>query len=455
MTSPVQIRFLGGANTVTGSRYLVETPKSRILVDCGLFQGYKYLRERNWHPFPVDPAGIDAVILTHAHLDHSGYLPALVENGFRGKVYATDATQDLCDILLRDSGKLQEEEAEFNNRHQSSKHHPALPLYTVQQAEAALKHFRTVHFGKPVSIGDCEITFHANGHILGSASIDFSAAGRHVLFSGDLGRPHDQIMRPPEPPAPCDYLVVESTYGDRLHDNSDVYALFAGIINNTLHQGGSVLIPAFAVGRTQSMLYVLNHLREKKMIPPVPVYLDSPMAISATELLMKHQALHRLSREQCHEVCSRVHYVRTREESIALGQQKVPCIIISASGMATGGRVLHHLKRLVTDDRNAIVFAGYQSGGTRGARLVAGEEQIKIFGKYYPVEASIHNLDSFSAHADYQEILNWLSKLPVAPKQAFITHGEASAADSLRMKISEQFGWDAKVPEQGDIVLLR
>ncbi len=454
MSHPVSLRFLGAANTVTGSRYLVDTGKTRILVDCGMFQGYKYLRERNWKPLPIDPASLDAVILTHAHIDHSGYLPVLVHSGFRGKVYATEATQDLCEILLRDAGKLQEEEAEFLNRHKKTRHSPALPLYTVRQAEAALKQFRTVHFGKPASIGDCEVTLHPNGHILGSGSVDVAAAGRHILFSGDLGRPHDLIMYPPDPPAACDYLVVESTYGDRLHENRDIEGGMADIINATVKRGGTVLMPAFAVGRTQSLLYLLHRLRQKKLIPYLPVYLDSPMAISATELLVKHHALHRLTKEQCFEVCNHVHYVRTREESIALSRIQVPAVIISASGMATGGRVLHHLKRLLPDDRNSVVFAGYQSPGTRGARLVGGEDTIKIHGDYFPVHASIHNLDSLSAHADYSEILHWLEKLPVAPKRVFVTHGEESSADSFRIKLQERFGWPACVPDQGEAVTL-
>ncbi|TNF32597.1 MAG: MBL fold metallo-hydrolase [Gammaproteobacteria bacterium] len=454
MSKPVSLRFLGAANTVTGSRYLIDTGHTRILVDCGLFQGYKYLRERNWKPLPIDPAKIDAVVLTHAHLDHSGYLPVLVQQGFEGKVYATPATHDLCEILLRDAGKLQEEEADFRNRHQKTRHAPAKPLYTVRDAEIALKRFRTIHFGKPATIGDCEITTHPNGHILGSGSVLVKARGREILFSGDLGRPHDLIMYPPEPPVGCDYLVVESTYGDRLHDHHDLESNMADIISDTARQGGTTLIPSFAVGRAQAMIYLLYKLKQKKRIPNLPVYLDSPMAISATELLVQHHALHRLSKEECHEACSQVHYTRTREESIALSQQQMPCIIISASGMATGGRVLHHLKRLVVDDRNSVVFAGYQAPGTRGARLVNGEQTIRIHGDDFPVHAKIHSLDFLSAHADYEEILKWLEGIPVAPKQTFVTHGDEEAADSFRCKLKQRFGWRACVPDHGETVTL-
>jgi metallo-beta-lactamase family protein len=453
----VKLGFYGAANTVTGSRYLVSSGEARLLVDCGLFQGYKFLRERNWKRFPVEPSSLDAVVLTHAHLDHSGYLPALVASGLRGPIYATEATRDLCEILLRDAAKLQEEEAEFANRHQSSKHHPALPLFTLEQAEAALARMRTVPFDAPVQAikGACEVVFHPNGHILGSASLEVRVAGRRILFSGDLGRPNDPIMRPPAPPAPCDCLVVESTYGDRLHDGAVPDVEIAKIVNGVLGRGGSLLIPAFAVGRAQTMLHLLERLREQKLVPTVPVYLDNPMAVSATELLLRHQALHRLSAAQCQRLSEHVTYVRTKEESIALGERTAPCVIISASGMATGGRVLHHLKRMVTEERNGVLFAGYQSGGTRGARLVAGEKVIKIFGKYFPVKASIHYLDLFSAHADYSEVLEWAGQLAQAPRQVFVTHGEAAAADSLRAKLKERFGWDVEVPEQGETATLR
>ena len=454
MNKPLSLRFLGAANTVTGSRYLIDTGHTRILVDCGLFQGYKYLRERNWKQLPIDPAKIDAVVLTHAHLDHSGYLPVLVKHGFQGKVYTTQATQDLCEILLRDAGHLQEEEAEFLNRHKKTRHDPALALYTVREAETALKRFRTIHFNKPVTIGDCEVTWHPNGHILGSGAVMVKARGRSILFSGDLGRPHDIIMRPPEAPEACDYLVVESTYGDRLHDHHDLEADLANIISDTAKAGGTVLIPSFAVGRAQAILYLLHRLRQKKLIPYLPVYLDSPMAISATELLVKHHALHRLSREECHAAFSQVHYTRTREESVALAQQKVPAIIISASGMATGGRVLHHLKRLITDDRNSVVFAGYQAPGTRGARLVNGEQSIRIHGDDFPVHAKVHNLDFLSAHADYSEILSWLGQMPNSPRRTFVTHGDEESADSFRLKLKEKLGWQACVPDHNETVTL-
>ncbi|MEZ5528693.1 MAG: MBL fold metallo-hydrolase [Porticoccaceae bacterium] len=460
MGNRVTLAFLGAAGTVTGSRYLLEVDERRVLIDCGLFQGYKHLRERNWRPFPVDPSTIEAVFLTHAHLDHSGYLPRLVKDGFEGTVFCTQATKDLCRILLLDSAKLQEEEAEFRNRHQYSKHKPALPLYTQQDAKKALEHFEVVGFSMPsnpqpgVSMGNIEVGFYPNGHILGSSYLDVQAAGRHILFSGDVGRSNDLVMRPPELPLYCDYLVVESTYGNRLHDNRDVWDVVAGIINDTVSSGGSVLIPSFAVGRAQAMLYLITELRKREMIPLVPIFLDSPMAISVTELMQRHHRYHRLNKSACQQLSRDVTFTRDVQDSIAINQVHVPAIILSASGMATGGRVLHHLQRMVGDHRNTIMFAGYQAPGTRGARLVAGEKQVKIFNRYFDVKARVESLDFLSAHADRLELLRWLQQLPAAPKRCFITHGEEDASDQFRITLSEELGWNACVPDMGDKVIL-
>jgi metallo-beta-lactamase family protein len=450
-----RISFFGAAGTVTGSRYLLETENSRTLVDCGLFQGYKFLREKNWQPFPVDAASIDVVILTHAHLDHSGYLPVLVAQGFKGPIYSTAATRDLCKILLLDSAKIQEEEANFRNRHHISKHHPAKPLYTSEMAEKALALFEAVDEGKSASFGDMQVRFHPNGHILGSCYLDVCLAGKHILFSGDLGRSNDLIMRPPEPPCYCDYLVIESTYGDRRHDQRDLMDIVADIVNLSVSNGGSVLIPSFAVGRAQDMLYLIQTLRDKKLIPYLPIYLDSPMAISATELMQRYHHLHKLSHKQCLKLSHDIQFLRTVEQSMALNEVVMPCIIVSASGMATGGRVLHHLKRMLGNHRNTVMFAGYQAGGTRGARLVAGEPKVKIHGQYYNVKANIENLDFLSAHADCDEILHWLKKIPAAPKHCFVTHGEAKAADQLRIKLNEELGWSASAPQMGECQILR
>lgn len=460
MTNNISLSFFGAAGTVTGSRYLLEFSDRRVLVDCGLFQGYKHLRERNWRDFPVDPASIEAVFLTHAHLDHSGYLPRLVQNGFNGTVFCTKATRDLCKILLLDAAKLQEEEAAYRNRHHYSQHEPALPLYTQADAKAALALFETVGFSDSdnpqpgVSMGDLSVSFHANGHILGSSFLDVQVAGRHILFSGDMGRGNDLIMRAPELPVYCDYLVIESTYGNRLHDNRDIWDETAKIINETIAAGGSVLIPTFAVGRAQAMLYLITELRNRKMIPYLPIFLDSPMAISVTEVMQRHYRYHRLNKARCQQLSRDVTFTRTVEESIALNNLHMPAIILSASGMATGGRVLHHLNRMLGDHRNTVMFAGYQASGTRGARLVAGEKRIKIFGSYQDARARIESLDFLSAHADRMELLRWLQQMPTAPKRCFVTHGEEAASDQFRIALNEELGWTACVPEMGDRVTL-
>ena len=453
--SSPHLQFFGAANTVTGSRYLLTTGRQRVLIDCGLFQGYKHLRERNWRPFPVHPAEVDAIVLTHAHLDHSGYVPALVAQGFRGRVYATAATAALCEILWRDAGHLQQEEADYLNRHKLSKHHPAKPLYDERQAETALKRLKVVGDGEWLRLNDIEVRFHYNGHILGSSFLEVVAAGQRLLFSGDLGRPHDPLMKPPAPPTAADYLIVESTYGDRLHPAVDVEEKLAAIVNDTVGRSGSVLIPAFAVGRAQSVLFLLRKLQEERRIPPqLPIYLDSPMAVSVTDLFRRFHALHKLSAEECELMCRQVHYVRSVEQSQALNRVSMPRVIVSASGMATGGRVLHHLKFMLGDDRNTVLFAGYQSGGSRGARLVNGEPRIKIHGGWFDVHARVENLDTLSAHADYEEILHWLAKLPAAPRQAFVTHGEPAAADAMRLHLQETYGWRACAPDYGDVFTL-
>lgn len=445
----MKLTFMGATGTVTGSRYLIEAGGFRLLVDCGLFQGLKDLRLRNWTRFPVDPAGIDAVVLTHAHLDHSGYLPLLVRNGFTGPVFCSQATADLCAILLPDSGYLQEADAERANRHHYTKHKPALPLYTQKDAEISLRQLHPIPFGRERRLGgDLAISLARAGHILGAAMVRVDDGARSVLFSGDIGRLDDPVMKPPMPVDRADYLVVESTYGDRLHREGDPQEKIGRIIRDTAARGGTVVIPAFAVGRTQSVLYHIHALKKAGAIPDIPVYLDSPMAIDATELMRRHRAEHRLPPKLCAEVCHIARYVTTAEESRALDNGSgMPQVIISASGMATGGRVLHHLKRFVGDPRNTILFTGFQAAGTRGARLVHGEDEIKIHGAMWPVRAEVDILHNASAHADYAEILEWLGNFREPPRRTFVTHGEPEAASSLAMKIASHLGWDVVVPQ--------
>lgn len=448
----MKLTFLGATETVTGSKYLLEDGGRKIMIDCGLFQGRKELRLRNWGELPVDPSSVDALLLTHAHLDHSGYIPKLVKAGFKGPVYCSDATFDLCKILLPDSGHIQEEDAEAANRHGYSKHHPALPLYTEDEARTCLQFFRTVDLGFPHELGgELSFTLHRAGHILGACFVHIKGGdGTSILFSGDIGRLHNPVMKPPARMQDADYLVLESTYGDRLHDKDDPTEDIGRIVRETAARGGTVVIPSFAVGRAQAILYHIYVLKQERRIPDIPVYLDSPMAINATNLLNRHMNDHRLSPEECEAVCSVAQYTRTPAESKAIGRSNnMPKVIISASGMATGGRVLHHLKHYLGDRRNTILFAGFQAGGTRGDRLIRGEKEIRIHGQMWPVQAEIIRLDNMSAHADYSEILLWLENFRQPPRRVFITHGEIEAARAMKEKIENKFGWDVFIPAYG------
>jgi metallo-beta-lactamase family protein len=449
----LHLSFLGGAGTVTGSKYLVETGGRRILVDCGLFQGFKQLRERNWARFPVDPGTVHAVLLTHAHLDHSGYLPLLVRNGFSGRVVCTRATLELCQLLLPDSGHLMEADAQFANRHGFSKHRPALPLYDQRDAERSLEAFEAVAFNEPIPIMEgCTATFRRAGHILGAAIVELDCDGRRIVFSGDLGRYGSGTMVDPQPISAADYLIVESTYGNRRHDPTGPEEALEEVVARTSRRGGSIVIPAFAVGRAQTLLYHLSRLRKRGRLPDLPIYLDSPMAVNASEIFCAHADETRLTGAECVEACAVATYVRDVEDSKRLDRDSMPKIIISASGMATGGRVLHHLKHYAPDPRNAIVLAGFQAGGTRGAALKAGATELKIHGDYVAVRAEVVSLDMFSAHADRDELLRWLGGFAEPPKMTFVTHGEPEASDAFRRTIKERLGWHARAPEHGESV---
>ncbi len=451
----VRLSFYGATQTVTGSRYLVTCGQRRVLVDCGLFQGYKHLRLKNWGRLPFAIDSVDAVLLTHAHLDHSGYLPLFVRSGFKGPIYATAATRELCGILLPDSGHLQEEQAQFANRHGFSKHTPALPLYTQKDAIACLKRFRTVAFDEPFepAPGVTARLSHA-GHLLGAASVRMQCDGTSVLFSGDVGRPNDLLMRPPAAPARADYVVIESTYGDRAHPADDPLPELREVIRRTHQRGGIVLIPTFAVGRAQLLLWLIARLKSAGDIPDLPVYLDSPMAIDATEMLGRYAAEHRLCADDTGAIGRVAALIRTAEESKGLDRIREPAIILAASGMATGGRVVHHLKVFSGDERNTILFSGFQAGGTRGASMVAGARTVRIHGESVVVRAEVAQLQSASAHADADELIAWLRQLPAAPRQVFVTHGEPLASDALRQRIEADLGWQVSVPEYRDEVAL-
>ena len=460
------LQFLGATETVTGSKFVLEANRSRAMIDCGLFQGLKALRLRNWEQMVVNPASISWVLLTHAHIDHSGYLPRLVHDGFKGRVFVTAPTADLLKILLQDSARLQEEDAEYANRKGFSKHHPALPLYTEQDATAALKLIQKVSYDENVPLNkSLSARFVPAGHILGSSFIEVlvSESDRRpvrVVFSGDLGRYDEPILNDPAPAYEADYLLVESTYGNRLHDQTSPKDRLAEIINATVERGGKIIIPAFAVGRTQLLVYYLRELEDEGRIPLLPVAVDSPMGAEATRLYSKHHDDHdfdmqRLRNLQRNPLATRnFSLVQGRGGSKALNAQQGPGIIISASGMATGGRVLHHLARWLPDPASTVIFAGFQAAGTRGRSLQNGETQIKIHGQMVPVRAHIESISSLSAHADAGEIMRWLRGFKRPPRKTFVVHGEVDAATALRDLIIKELSWDAVIPTYQEVVEL-
>lgn len=447
----VNITFLGGANTVTGSKYLVRHADRSLLVDCGLFQGYKQLRLRNWNPLPIAPNQVDAVVLTHAHLDHSGYLPLLVKEGFSGHVYTSPGTQALCKILLPDSGHLQEEDAAFANRHGFSQHAPALPLYTRQDALDCLPLIKAVPIRTAFQpIPDWRVTLSSAGHILGACSVLLEVAGRRILFSGDLGRPDDSLMYPPDPAPMADTLLVESTYGNRVHPPENLQAELEPALQRLAKRGGVAVVPVFAVGRAQALLHAIAQLKAQGKIPhALPIFLDSPMAVHTTHLLEHHMDEHRLN---AHEVKALTHcatMINSTDESKALASRHGPMVILSASGMATGGRVLHHLEHHLGNHRNMVILTGFQAPGTRGATLASGAKSVRIHGRDVPISAEIVQLQSASAHADGEQLMQWMHTMKRAPDQVYVVHGDIEASDALRGRIQHELGWRALVPEHG------
>jgi metallo-beta-lactamase family protein len=453
------IQFLGAAGTVTGSKFLVDTGRTRFVVDCGLFQGAKNLRLLNWQPSAVDPAWVQHVLLTHAHVDHVGGLPLLVRDGFRGPVWCTPATRELAEITLLDSAHLQEEDARYANKRGFSKHKPALPLYTTEDAERAIRQLRTVAYGATTRLGpDAEFRFLDAGHILGSGIVmaQFSSGSRtvRIAFSGDLGRYQAVILRDPASVESADYLVVESTYGNRLHPSDGTREELAEVLNETARRGGTVVVPAFAVGRTQTLLYVIRELKAAQRIPDLPIYVDSPMAVDVTKLFCDHvedfdeeaRGLFETT-GQCPVLCPNLRLVRDAADSKKLNDLRYPAVIISASGMATGGRILHHLAQRLPDPRNTVLFMGFQANGTRGQLLKDGAREIKIHGQFVPVRAQIRSMEAFSAHADWKEILTWLGHFRQPPRRTFLVHGEPEARAELGRHIQSALRWPTYAPE--------
>jgi metallo-beta-lactamase family protein len=461
-----KLTFLGAAGCVTGSKYLVEAAGKQLLVDCGLFQGTNELKERNWKPLPVDPKSIDYAMLTHAHLDHTGWLPVLVKDGYQGPIFANPATIELTEILLKDSAHLQEEETEHAKFKKYSRHPEPRSLYTPEDVDPVLKQLKPMPRSGSFDISpEFHVASFDAGHILGSSSLELTITegGKKivVVFSGDIGRYGQPILKEPTtPPSNADVLICESTYGDREHQDGDPAELLALIVNRVVKRSGSIVIPAFAIGRTQTFMYYLRQLEDQQRIPRVPVYVDSPMALSATDLYIKHKEDHDLEFEReegsdgqgdplnVHEF----HLTRSAQESKAINNVKTPCIIISASGMVSGGRVLHHLVQRLPDARNAVILAGFQAEGTRGRALQEGAKTLNLFGQPVPVCAEIVEMGQFSAHAGKSELLRWLAALPAAPKQAYLTHGEPEAAQALQTAIQEKFKWKAAVARYLDTV---
>ena len=455
------LSFWGAAGTVTGSKYLIESDRARVLIDCGLFQGLRQLRERNWQEPPFDVTTVDAVIITHAHIDHTGYLPRFVRHGFRGPVFCSRGTSDLLKILLPDAARLQEEEADYRNRHKITKHLPALPLYTEQDARETLKLIQVVpNNGQSINVAKgITAEFRIAGHILGSSQVLVTGNGaqnRKVLFSGDLGKYDQPIIHDPVPPPACDYLVIESTYGDRLHDVEEPKDALQRIIKDAAQRNSAVLIPAFAVGRAQELLYLIRELENEKRIPILPVCMDSPMAAAATQAYAKR------TEEQDQDYADalktnptplRTHSMlacSTRQDSKRLNDAEGARVIIAASGMMNGGRILHHALRLLPDETATVVFVGYQAAGTLGRRVADGEKQVKVLGQWIPVRCRIEKIGGFSAHADWKEVIRWLEGMPSAPRRVFVTHGEPDAADAMARHINERFGWRIEVPQYGE-----
>lgn len=445
----MRIIFLGGAETVTGSKYLIETDSTRILIDCGLFQGYKWLRRRNWQPLPMGINQVDGVVLTHAHLDHSGFIPVLYKEGFRGPVFAHHATSGLCDILLADSGRIQEEDAKYLGKHKLSRHEKPEPLYDEATAKSAMRLFQGVEFHEQFEVGDIKITLQPAGHILGASCVIIEAEGKRVGFSGDIGRPQDIMMYPPEPLPSLDLLLLESTYGNRLHAKTeDAEEQLAKVVNETSQSGGVLLIPSFSVGRAQLLQYLLVKLMDEQRIPKQPIYLDSPMAINVSGLYQRYHGLHKLTDSDCSRTFGAVEYTRSVDESKAIASQSGPHIIIAGSGMATGGRILHHFKRWLSDHRATVLFSGHQAGGTRGAKMLQGVESIKLHGQWLPVKARIRSLEGLSGHADYQEITDWLAQSQLKPDTPIqLVHGELDALEAFRDHLMQNTTYNVEVAD--------
>jgi metallo-beta-lactamase family protein len=452
MNTKIFAHFLGAAGTVTGSKYLIEGAGKKILVDCGLFQGLKELRLLNWNRLPVDASQIDFVLLTHAHLDHTGYLPCLVKAGFRGKIYGTKPTLALAEIILKDSAKIQEEEAEQANRLGYSRHKPAKALYDLTDVEKTISRFNEIKVDEWIRFDHgVEVRYQMNGHIIGSAFIELQIAEKRIVFSGDVGQESDVLMYPPKRPLEADILFVESTYGDRLHVKENSKERLQNIILETIKRGGTLIIPSFVVERTQTLMYLTWQLRKAGSIPEIPCIIDSPMGANVLNVFHISEQWYKISQNDCMEMCRTFKVIKDYKETMEYVSTSFPKIIIAGSGMVTGGRVLTYLQHYIGKPETTVLLAGFQAEGTRGRQLLEGTHEIKMYGKYYPVKAKIETLNSISAHGDQQDLLNWMSEIKEAPEKVFIVHGEKHAADAFRVKIEDTYEWNAFTPKLYEI----
>ncbi len=449
----ITVHFLGAAGTVTGSKYLIDTGEHKIMIDCGLFQGLKELRLKNWDFLPVDVTKIDTVLLTHGHMDHTGYLPRIVKMGFNGAIQGTQPTLAIAKIILLDSAKIQEEYAEQANKEGFTKHTPAEPLYTIQDAERAIDHFNSNPEGEWITLySEIKVRFQYNGHIIGATFIELDVHGKRFVFSGDIGRKEDLLMRSPKKPERADVLFIESTYGDRIHPKDDLEEKLKAIVNETVEKGGTLIIPSFAVERTQTLMYLLWQLKEKKAIPEIPMIMDSPMGNNVLEVFHNYREWHKLPIEDCNKMCNIFQVVQSYKETWEVIDNKKPKIVIAGSGMMSGGRVLTYLQQYIGKPETTVLLAGFQAEGTRGRKLLEGATEVKIYGKYYPVKAEIKNLQVLSAHADQAELLDWMSEITTTPEKVFIIHGEATSAQVFSEKVTETYGWECEIPELYSIV---
>ena len=451
----IKVRFFGAAGTVTGSKFLIETPQHSILIDCGMFQGLKELREQNWKDLPIDPSTIDIVLLTHGHLDHTGYLPRLVKQGFRGKIIGTSPTLAIAKIILLDSGKIHEEEAERANKEGYSKHQPAQPFYTINEAKYTIRYFQSAEKNKwNVLSRDIKYRFRYNGHIIGSTFIELEINGKIFVFSGDVGRTNDPLLYPPEKPRWADFLFMESTYGNKIHPTDEFEKNIIVLVNKTIYNRGTLIIPSFAVERLQTLMYLLWRLYQKNKIPNIPVFVDSPMGNNVLAVFEQFTDWHKLTKSEYYGMNSHIHIITSYRETWETIDNPQPKIVIAGSGMVTGGRVLTYLKQLIDEYTTTILLAGYQAEGTRGRNLLEGAQEIKIYGKYYPVKAAIHQIESLSAHADQQELIDWTSNIRNIPEKVFLIHGETDALKALKIKIKEKYNWQTHIPQFNEVYII-